>query len=171
MKPRERRLALIAGVLIGCWLIVSVLIQPLWERTRELGEHVQTHAEKLAGLQEILRREAAIERRYTRAATYLSAAEAEEDHRALLKELEALSRGAELKLSLKPRQARRDERLVRTEIELDVEGSQANLLAFLDQLLRMPKLLVIERLRLSVIPTRTDTLRANLVVQALSPAK
>ncbi|PIQ84115.1 MAG: hypothetical protein COV75_03900 [Candidatus Omnitrophica bacterium CG11_big_fil_rev_8_21_14_0_20_63_9] len=171
MKPRERRLALIAGVLIGCWVIVSLLIQPLGERTQALGERIQTDAEKLSGLQSMLLRQVTIERRYARAAAYLSYASAEEDHREFLDVLEELSRTAELKLNLKPRPARLDGRLVRMEIELDVEGSQANLLVFLDQLLRMPKLLVIERLRISVIPTRTDTLRANLVVQALSPSK
>lgn len=170
MKPRERRLALIAGVLIGCWLIVSLLVQPLWDRTRQLSERVQGHAEKLIGLREILQRERAIERRYQRAAAYFSTQAAEDNHRVLLKELEAISRAAGLKLNLKPRPARRDERLVRTEIELDLEGAQGSLLKFIDQLLRMPKLLVIERLRLSVIPTRTDTLRANLVIQALTPA-
>ena len=30
LRPREKRLSLIAGVLIGCWLFLSWLVQPLW---------------------------------------------------------------------------------------------------------------------------------------------
>ena len=83
-------------------------------------------------------------------------------------EVEALSTRSNLQLNLKPRPMKREERMSRFEVELDVEGSQSNLLAFLDALLSMPKLITIERLRISSVPGKENTLRANLVIQKIT---
>ena len=59
--------------------------------------------------------------------------------------------------------------LDRFEVELDVEGPQQGVLSFLDSILAMPKLIEIERLRIAIVPTKEQLLRANLVIQKLTP--
>ena len=56
----------------------------------------------------------------------------------------------------------------RFEVELDVDGSQQELMTFLDALLRMPKLIAVERIRISSVPAKADLLCANLVIQKLT---
>lgn len=173
LRPRERRLTIVAGVLIGCWLLLSLLVQPQWDRVHELHLQVETHTEKLEALNRLFTKADAIEQEYQGVSGYLTAADAEQAHGAFLGELEALCRQSNLQLNLKPRPLVREERLSRYDVELDVEGSQADLLSFLDALLAMPRLIAIERLRLSSIPTKADALRASLLVQqlALKPAE
>ena len=169
LGPRERRLALVAGAVVGCWILISWIVQPLWDRTRDLHARVQLHTEKLHALSQLLTRVPSIERDYQRVAGYLVAEEDERAHSAFLNELEALTRRSGLQMNLKPRQATRsEERVSRFEVELDVEGSQGSLLTFLDELLSMPVLIVVERLRISIVPAREQALRANLVIQKLT---
>lgn len=161
LRPRERRLALIAGVLIGCWLFVSWIVQPLWERVRDLRLEAQTKAEKLEAISRLLAKAGAIDQTHRKAAPYLAD---ERTGGAFLNELETLSRTAGVQLSLKPHQPKDEDRTVRFDVELDVEGSQQNLMEFLDALFRLPKLIAVERLRISIIPAKTDALRAHLVL-------
>ena len=168
LQPRERRLALIAAVLIGCWLFLSWLVQPLWEHVRALRLRVETHTEKLAALSRLLEQAPSVEREYQEVAAYLETADDEQAHRAFLNELEGLSREAGVHLNLKPRPVSQDDRLSRFEVELDAEGPQPNLIQFLDTLLRLPRLIAIERLRLATAPGKEGALRANLVIQKLT---
>ncbi|MBI2104556.1 MAG: hypothetical protein HYT90_03095 [Candidatus Omnitrophica bacterium] len=168
LRPRERRLALVAGVLIGCWVFLSWLVQPLWGRVRDLRLRVETQAQKLDGFNRLLARAPSIEREYLDAAPYLQTGDAESAQGALLDELESLSRRASVRLNLKPRPSRQDGALSRFEVELDAEGSQQEVLAFLDALLRLPKLITVERVRIAATPAKPDLLRANLVLQQLT---
>ena len=168
LHPRERRLALIALVTIGCWAFVSWLVQPLGRRIQTLRLRVDTQTEKLEALTRLFGVAPAIERSYARAATYLASTSDKEGQRSLLHELEALSQQAGVQLNLKPRPVKVEERMSRFEVELDVEGAQPNLLAFLDALLQMPRLMTIERLRMFTSPANTQVLRANLVIQAVT---
>ena len=168
LQPRERRLALIAAVLIGCWVLLGWLIQPLWERVHTLHESVAAQHQRFDGITRLLDRAPAIERRFKAAAGYLEQGNAEEAHSAFLNELESLSRTTDVRLNLKPRPASPEGHMSRFEVELDAEGSQANLLGFLDALLRMPKLLTIERMRIATVPAKQDLLRATVVLQKLS---
>jgi len=168
LRPRERRLGLIAVVLIGCWAFLSWLVQPLWERARGLRLQVEIQTRKLDGISGLLARAPSVEREYQAVAVYL---QAEDDERAqgnFLNELEALSRSANVRLNLKPRPVREDEHARRFEVELDIEGPQQQLLTFLDALLRLPKLTTIERLRIAAVPARAEVLRATLVLQTLT---
>ena len=167
LRPTERRLALVAGVLIGCWAIVSWVVQPLWDRVHRLRERVQMQTEKLEALTRLVRQSSDIERAYQHAAPFLRSAESGNTPEAFLHDLESLARQAGVTLNLKPRPLKEDERLARFEVELDVEGSQQSLMPFLDSLLHLSRLTSIDRLRLSTIPTKTDGLRANLIVQQL----
>lgn len=167
MRPRERRLTLIAGVLILCWAVVSWMIQPLWSTTRAIQQDVAMQAEKLEALDRLMDQTPAVERAYETLAPYLEAAGGEASEASLLATLEELSRSANLQLNLKPRSPRQDERLRRFEVEVDVEGPQEKLLGFLDAVLSMPRLIAVERLRLSSVPTNTQVLRANVVLQQL----
>ena len=166
--PRERRLALIAGAIIGCWGIVSWVMQPLWDRIKDLRQHVESQTEKLAAFSSLLEQAPSVERSHQQFAAYLSAKDDEQGQGAFLNELETLCRAANLQLNLKPRPAKHEERVSRFEVELDVEGAQANLLAFLDSLLHLPKLVSLERVRMSSVPTKESILHANVVIQLLA---
>jgi hypothetical protein len=166
-KPRERRLALSAGVLIACWGLLSWLIQPLWERAREGASTNEGQIEKLDAMTRLLVQSPTIERSYAAVAGYFEG----DDERAqgsFLDALELMSQETGVRLNLKPRPVKREEKLSRFEVELDVEGSQETLMAFLDALFRMPKLMSVERLRIFTVPAKADTLRASLVIQRLS---
>ena len=167
-RPRERRLALLAGVVVGCWVALSWVMQPLWERLHDLRLHVQTRTQKLQALGRLLAQAPAIERASQGVAAYLKTDTGEGAQGAFLNTLEALSRHANTRVSLKPRSISQDDRVDRFEVELDVEGSQQELLAFLDALLQLPELIEVERLRLSTVPARGDLLRANLLIQRLT---
>ena len=169
LQPRERRLALIAAVLIGCWVLLGGLLQPLWERVQVLHASVEVQHQKLDGITRLLDRAPAIERRFQAAEGYLEPGNNDEQAQgAFLNELESLSRTSDVRLNLKPRSASPEAHVSRFEVELDAEGSQANLLGFLDALLKMPKLLTVERLRIATVPARQDLLRATVVLQKLS---
>ncbi|MBI3321150.1 MAG: type 4a pilus biogenesis protein PilO [Candidatus Omnitrophica bacterium] len=168
LRPRERRLALVALMVIGCWIVVSWVVQPLWEHLRTLRLEVATHAEKLGAINRLLAQAPAIERRYREMAGYLQTQDDERGQGTFLKELEVLARAANVQVNLKPRSMKPEERLNRVEVELDIEGSQPSLLGFLDALLRMPRLLTIERLRIAPVPADEHLLRSNLVLHALT---
>lgn len=168
LQPRERRLALIAAVLIGCWVLLGGLIQPLWERVQALHAQAASQHQKLDGMTRLLDRAPAIERRFQGVAGYLESGDDAQAQGAFLTALESLSRDAGVRLNLKPRPATPDGRVGRLEVELDAEGSQANLLGFLDALFRMPTLLTIERMRITTVPAKQDLLRATIVLQKLS---
>ena len=168
LRPRERRLALVATVLIGCWVLVAWLVQPLWERLGDLRLHVDTHTGKLNALQRLLAQGPSIERDYEAYASYLQAADEESAQGSLLSELETLSRRSSVQLNLKPRPGKGDDRVSRFEVELDVEGSQQNLLSFLDELLRLPRLVAIDRLRIATVAAKPNVLRASLILSQLS---
>jgi Tfp pilus assembly protein PilO len=157
-----------ASVLIGCWALLSWLVQPMWERVRDLRLRVETQTERFEALSRLLAQAPSIEREYAQMAAYLEPEDNEQAQGSFLSDLEALSRGANVQLSLKPRPMKREERSSRFEVELDVEGSQQNLMIFLDALLRMPRLIAIDRLRISTVPAKENALRANLVIQQLT---
>ena len=167
LTPRERRLALVVGVLIGCWVVISLLIQPLWNRLHDLSLEIETQGERVQALQRLVVERPAIDQQYQALSPYLERGSGAHLPGVFLQELEALSRRANIQLNLKPRPINEEERLSRFEVEMDLEGSQAGLMTFLDSLLGMPRLLLIERLRISSVPSRQSVLRANLVIQRL----
>ena len=167
LRARERRLLLCAAVIFGCWAFLSWVVQPLWDRLRDLQLQVTTHLEKLESLSRLLTQAPAIMREHQELALYLETADTEQVRRSFLNELESLSRQSSVQLNLKPRPTKDTDRSTRFEVEVDVEGSQAQVMGFLDGLLAMPRLMTIERLRVSSLPSKPDLLRANLVVQRL----
>ncbi len=167
LAPRERRLALSAGILIVSWGVVSFLLQPLWSRGEELKSEAASQTEKLDALNALIAQQQTVAHAYEQVAAYLQPTEAG-TQAGLLSELESLSRQADLRLNLKPRPGKRDAHGERLEIEVDVEGPQAKVLSFLDEVLTMPRLVSVERLRLASVPAKTDTVRANLILQHIT---
>ena len=168
LRPRERRLALGAAVVIGAYGLVSWVIQPLWDRVAEARVHSNTQLERLRALGRLLDQAPAIERRYADLSGYLQEGDIAQLQGAFFNELETLSQQSNVQLSLKPRPVRHQDRASRFEVELDAEGPQGNLLAFLDALLRLPRLVSVERLRISGVPLKPELLRASVVLQHLS---
>ena len=164
-RPRERRLTLVAGVVLGTWGVVSWGLQPLWDKSRELKDHLETQTGRLNAVGDLLEHAATIEEEHQHIVPYLSHEDVEGS--TFLHALEAISRRANVQLNLKPRPMKQEAHLNRFEVELDVEGAQDRLLAFLDELLRMPTLLTIERLRIAS-SGRERSLRANLVIQKVT---
>lgn len=168
LRPRERRLALGATVVIGCWALVTWIIQPLWDRVMEARLHAATQLERLEVLGRLLSESPTVEQRYTDLSGYLQNGDPIQLQGAFFNELETLSRQSNVQLSMKPRTVRHQDQASRFEVELDAEGPQGNLLAFVDALLRLPRLVSVERLRISGVPMKPDLLRATLVLQHLS---
>ena len=164
LRSGELRLALFAAGLVACWVVLSFVVQPLVERHRDLQLQVTTQQEKLQALAELMQQASAVNERYQAVAAYLPSGDEDQSQHDLLNELEALSRQANLRLNMKPRQAKKEERANRFEVELDVEGSQQSVLSFLDAVFTMPRLITIERLRIASIPTKEQLLRANIVI-------
>ena len=164
-RPSEQRLALMAALVLLSWGVVSWIVQPLWDRVRELQLHVDRQLEKLEAVNRLLSQEPSVARRHQALASHL---QVESDEGSLLHELEALSWQSNLTLNLKPHPLKAEDHVSRLEVELDVEGSQEKLLAFLDALLGLPRLVAIERLRISSIPTKEQQLRASLLIQQLT---
>ena len=165
IRPAEFRLALIAVGLIACWGLVSGLLQPQWDRLNDLALNLDTHTQRYQAFAKLFAQAADLEPRHEQVRVYLESAQADGAQDRLLVELEQLSREARVLLNLKPRPMKAEKNAPRYELEMDLEGSQADLMNFLDGLFRLPRLFTVERLRLSTIPARTDTLRANLVIQ------
>lgn len=170
LDPRERRLVLIAGIAIGCWAFMSWIVQPLWDQAGVLGEHIERQEQRLHAMGRVLAQAASVEQDST-GGLAADVMETEDTQRVFLGELESLSRTSDVRVNLKPRPVARDGKLSRFDVELDVEGSQDALFGFLDALLGMPRLLTVERLRLSSVPMKEHHLRASLVIQrvALQP--
>lgn len=169
LRPRERRVALVAGAFIGTGILVSWVVQPLWDRAQAVRQHVTAQTKKLEAVSRLLEQAPVIDRSHHQLAPFLAGSAEGAGQGALLNELEALARRAHLYLNLKPRPVAGDERMNRFEVEVDVEGSQESVLGFLDQLLASPKLMRIERLRLSSVPAKEHLVRGNLLLQYLFP--
>ena len=168
LRPAERRLALIAIVVIGCWLVVSLVLHPLMAHRDVVRQQVETQSEKLDALYRVLSQADDVDQIYQQYAPYLDGADGEPAHGIFFSELESLARASGVTMNLKPRPGKTEGRVSRLEVELDVEGPQASLLAFLDSILQMPRLVAIDRLRLSTTPAKEGVLRANLVLRKLS---
>ena len=168
LRPRERRLALVASVLIGCWGLLSWVVQPLWEHLRTMRLQVEAQSQKLDALSRVLARAPSVEQEYHAVAAFLETGDQEQAQGEFLSALEDLSRASSVQLNLKPKPLKSGDRLSRFEIELDVEGAQQNLMGFLDALMRMPKLISVDRVRISGVPGKPEMLRANLLIQKLT---
>ncbi len=171
LRPRERRLVIVAAAVTGCWAVVSIVVQPLWDQGQDLQRRVEVQSQKLQALNGLMAQAPSVERRYhavTAAFQVMDAEPAGVAQRTLLDELEQISRQTNVILNLKPRPMKPDDRISRFEVELDAEGAQATLLAFLDALLAMNRLLEVERLHLATIPAKTDRLRATVVLHHLT---
>ena len=168
LRSRERRLAIGTGVVIGCWALVSWVVQPLWDRAVDARRYVGTQTQRLEAVGRLLVQSPAVERQYAAVAGYLQTGDDAQLQSAFLNELETLARASSVQLGLKPKPIKRQDRISRFDIELDAEGTQQNLFAFLDALLRMPRLVAIERLRLTGVPLKPDLVRATVVLQHLS---
>jgi len=166
-RPRERRLTFIAVMALLSLAVVSWVVQPLWDHVRELKLHVDTQLEKLEAVNRLLVQESSVARRHQALAARLQVDQADQTEGSLLNELETLSRQSNLTLNLKPHPVKSGQ-VSRLEVELDVEGPQEKLLTFLDALLSLPRLVAIDRLRISSIPTKEQQLRANLLIQQLT---
>jgi Tfp pilus assembly protein PilO len=167
LRPRERRLVFMALLLLGCWATVSWIVQPLWGRVRAQREDIQGHVEKLQKLSRLLARTPVIEQEYEALRDYLETGEERQLQGVFLRDLETLSRETNLQLNLKPRPMKQDGQIRRFEVELDVQGSQDGLMAFLDGVLKMPRLVTVDRVRISSGFVGQTALRANLVLTKL----
>ena len=105
LRPRERRLALIASILIGVWAVVAWCIQPLWERVRDVGVNVGMRTEKLSAMTRLLEQTPQIARDYQTYRAYLEPGEGEAVGRALFQEVNLIARFFEESLERDDRRA------------------------------------------------------------------
>ena len=164
LLPREQQLAIAAlGVMVS-WVVVSWIGLPLWNHLNQLDQQRLLAEKKLTRLKELASRKPIIEQAYQRYARFRSAEPDERIQQAFLNELEQLGQGGEFSMNLKPRPAQRQGDVTRFGVELDVEATQQDLLAFLDRLLASASLLELERLRISTTASKDHPLKATLLV-------
>jgi len=166
-SPRERHLMLLTAVVLLVSGLVSWILLPGWGRLTSMTERADLTQEKLARLQALVKERPRIEQDYQRYADLVSDEPAELLQRGFLDELDQLAQASGLQLNLKPRPAQRDAQVSRLTVEMDAEGTQEALLAFLDRLLAAPILIEVDRLRLSASPSSQSPLRTHLVVAKL----
>ncbi len=172
LRANERRLFVIVAVILGVWALLSWGIQPLWNRVADLRLEAESKTERLAALTRLMQEAPAVDQEFQAVASYLSQEDGKQAHQAFLTELETLSRDSGLQLSLKPKAAAKSEtNQSKFEVELEVQGSQAQLLQFLDALLALPRLIAIDRMRIASMPSGQQAVRASLVIQGIIPSK
>jgi Tfp pilus assembly protein PilO len=142
------------------------VVEPLWQRIQAVQTRARANREKIKALTRLLEQAGTVASDYQReVAEYVEpASQGEAAGEALLQELEALSRSSGVQVDLKPRPGKAEAQFTRLEVEVNLEGSQQEVLTFLDGVFRMPRLLTIERLKLSANPVKGDLLRAHLLL-------
>lgn len=166
-SSRERTLALTAFLVIATGAVISQAGLPQWSQLGELRQRSVTAQTKLGRLQELATHKPTIEQTYSAYANFWSNQPEEALRGAFLDELEQLAASASLQLNLKPRPSQRDGHVSRLGVEVEADGTQENVLAFLDSLLKQPSLLEIDRLRLSSSSSKDYPLRASLIVNKI----
>ncbi len=167
INPRERRLFLFAVLAVGVWFVIAQLLEPLWGRAKELSQQVESQSAKVDRLNELFAKRQAIDREYQLIQPYVSEDAPDIDPATFLGELEALARRADVQVDLRPKPALRRGEVTRVGLEIDLSAPQDQLLAFLDALFSMPRLIEIKRLHISSAPGRQGLLRAHLVMEQL----
>lgn len=167
LSARERRLTLIAAMLIGAWAAVSWVVEPLWFRARQAEQHVEIQTRKFQQFGDLFAERDAIEQQYQAIVPYLGGGNAQAPA-GFLGELEVLAKRADVQVDLKPKPVKQQGDLSRLGVELQLQATQAQLFAFLDALLTMPRLIEVERLQISSAPGQADILRAYLVIEQVT---
>ena len=163
-SARERTLAIATIAVLVTWVAVSGLALPFWERWNLLRQRAEGSQEKLARLNTLVDRRGSIERQFQRYGVFFSDQPDERLQSEFLDELERLAGAGNLQLDLKPRPVQHAGRLSRLTVELDVDGTQTDILGFLDQLLTSPSLIDLERFRLSTTTSPERPVQASLVL-------
>ena len=167
-KPRERRLLLVTSILIGCLVLVSWIVVPLGNRASDLEQRVVAQTLKVDTLSRLLAHQLTIEQTYQAVSSYLSEDGEEVVEAAFLADLERLAHQANVQLNLKPKPTKQEGHLRHLGVELDFHATQEQLFMFLDLLLRMPRLVQIERLHIASAPGKPDLLRTQLLLEQLT---
>ena len=165
LNPRERRLVLVTSIVIGCGVIFSGILVPLGHRAHDLEERAQMQTLKLETLGRLLAQQPTIKQKYQTISSYLSEDNEEAAESTFLADLERLAQQANVHLNLKPKPARQEGAVRHLGVELDFQATQEQLMAFLDALLQMPRLVQIERLYISCVPVKLDLLRKQLLLE------
>ena len=164
LQPRERKLAVVAAVVIVTWAVVSWIGLPLWDRFHVLQQQAAISEKKLARLRELVLRKPSIERQYQASTTFWSDESDEVLQGAFLDELEQMAGEGHLQISVKPRPIQREGRVSRFGVEVEVDGTQEALFGFLNRLLTSPNLVEVSRLRISTTVSKDSPLRGSLLV-------
>ena len=169
LSLRECRWIVATAIFCAAWWSVTGLALPLWDRLSVLEERASVSRKKLDRLQELAARRPTVEQAYARHRALLVPADQSEEQlqRALLETLEELARSQQLQIDLRPRPVQDAGGLRRVGVELTLDATQERVLAFLDQLLSVPHLLEIERLRLAANASPERPLRLTLTVNHL----
>lgn len=167
LQARERKLVLAASVILITWGMMTWFGFPLWDQFQTLQQQATVSGKKLARLRELVARKPLIEQQYRAYAGFWSEESDELIEGAFLDELEQLARSGQLQISVKPRPVQREGSVSRLGVEVDVDGTQAALLGFLQQLLAAPSLIELARLRVSTTVSTDRPLKGSVLVSKI----
>ena len=152
-------LSAVTLMVVAAAAVLGGAVWPLWERRRQLDDNLVLVQTRLARLRALAGR---------------APAQAVDDgladqpparlQRAFLDELEHWSSAGHLQMNLKPQPPVRDRGVLRLGVELELEGAQADLLAFLDRVLASPALLEVARLKIAPGASPERPVRAWLTI-------
>ena len=170
-KTHERMLAamavvVIAGAILGVWVI-----EPLIGKIGQARSEIEGKKTKLESVKRLIGESTRVNQEYQALAEFYEDQTGGVAPHAILDEIETLSSQLNLQLNLKPRGLKHDEDMEYFEIELEVQGSQDPMMSFLDELLRLRTLMLVERLRVTNAPTREHKLQANILLRQVKLEK
>ena len=170
-SSRERTLAVVALTVMGACGFVSAVGWPLWNQLTQLTQQTAVAQKRIIRLRELVRRRPGIEQLYQSYAALRGGADsADRMGRTFLDELEQLAHAANLQLNLKPKPLTREGDVSLIAVEVEVDASQEALLAFLDRILALPRLIRLERVRLASSASKDYPIRATLLLEKVLPA-
>lgn len=164
LHTRERLLALFAGVIIAGALLFFWIVAPLSKKIENAKADLEGKEAKLESMKRLLSRSASIDKSHEALRDFFPP-DAEADTLTVLDELQLMASKLSLQLNLKPRGLRSENKVQYFEVELEVQGRQEPVLSFIDSLMRLPTVFLIDRLRVNNAPTRDHQLKGSILLR------
>ena len=169
---QERTVGMATLMIVTTALVIGGVAWPLWARGRQLTEEAAAFEEKLEHLRALAGRQTLIAQADQAHVGFRSDQPPELIQREFFDDLERWTHAGDLQMNLKPRSIDRGNHATRIGVELELEGAQSALLAFLDRLFSHPSLIDVERLKISPSGVKERPLQVMLTLSkvVLRPA-
>ncbi len=168
LKPREKKLAIMAIGLISIIGFYSVLFSPFYSRLKTLREEIYKQSVLLARYQRVLNYRSHIEKIY---GEYLGVVKvggtAQEEISKFLQEIEQLSQKAQVRIvDMKPLSTREGESFNKVKIQIEIDTEQVNLGRLLLEIKNSQAMIHVDSLKV-IAGMSGEALKCNLVLSRI----